>query len=58
MTMTNSIIDEFKEIEQLEEEIRERLVKLKKLTRTWEGEPGDPEEENNILSVDDPQRYM
>ena len=33
-----------------------RLKKGK--SRAWEGEPGDPEEENNMLSVDDPQRYM
>ena len=25
--------------------------------RTWEGEPGDPEAENNYLDVDDPMRY-
>jgi len=55
--MTNDALEQY--IEQLEKEIRERLVQLKKLTyRTWEGEPGDPEEENNMLSVDDPQRYM
>jgi hypothetical protein len=26
--------------------------------RAWEGEPGDPDEENNMLSPDDPQRYL
>ena len=25
--------------------------------RTWEGEPGDPEAENNYLDVNDPMRY-
>ena len=25
--------------------------------RTWEGEPGDPETENNYLDVNDPMRY-
>ena len=25
--------------------------------RTWEGEPGDPDDENNMLSVDNPMRY-
>ena len=33
-----------------------RLKKGK--SRAWEGEPGDPDDENNMLSVDDPQRYM
>ena len=56
--MAIDIVDEFKEIERLEKEIRERLVQLRKITyRNWEGEPGDPDDENNMLSVDDPMRY-
>jgi hypothetical protein len=34
---------------------RSRLEKGK--LRTWEGEPGDPDDENNMLSVDNPMRY-
>ena len=57
MTMTYDELEQYKE--KLEREVNERLIQLKKLTyRTWEGEPGDPDDENNMLPVDDPMRYM
>jgi len=56
MTMTYDELEEYRE--KLEREVNERLIQLKKLTyRTWEGEPGDSDDENNMLSVDDPMRY-
>ena len=54
--MTHDELEKYRE--QIEKETKERLKQLLKITRrSWEGEPGDPDDENNMLSVDDPMRY-